>query len=100
ILREAEEVDPDEMARTDLLQARVQLLVAIGRNEAADDDLEQLRCLCERAVDLQYHAPLCARTAELALWRGDPGGARTAVAAGLARVEGTDDACFIGPLLS
>jgi DNA-binding SARP family transcriptional activator/tetratricopeptide (TPR) repeat protein len=100
ILREAEEFHPDEVARTDLLQARVQLLVASGRSEAADDDLQQLRCLCERTVDLQYRAPLSARVAELALWRGDPDGALAAVAAGLGHVRGTDDSCFIGPLLS
>ena len=100
MLREAEELQPSEVARTDLLHARVQLLVASGRTEAADDDLGTLRRLCERAVDLQYHSPLCARTAELALWRGDPNRAGAAVAAGLARVRGTDDSSFIGPLLS
>jgi tetratricopeptide (TPR) repeat protein len=100
IIREAEELHPGEVARIDLLQARVRLLVASGRDGAADNDLQELRCLCERAVDVQYHAPLCARTAELALWRGDPDAARAAVAAGLARVHDTDDVCFIGPLLS
>ena len=99
-LDEAEELRPDEIARTDLLHARVELLVADGRHDAADQDLDELKSRCAHVVDPQHHAPLCARTAELALWRRRPDAATGAVVEGLGHLEGTDDAHLVGPLLS
>jgi DNA-binding SARP family transcriptional activator/tetratricopeptide (TPR) repeat protein len=100
MLEQAEELHPNEIARADLLHARVELLGASGRHDAAEVDLDELQRCCAQVVDPQHHAPLCARIAELALWRGDPEAAGAAVVTGLAYLEETDDLHYIGPLLS
>jgi DNA-binding SARP family transcriptional activator len=100
MLVQAEELHPDEIARADLLHARLELLVPSGRDDAAEDDLDELRGYCAQVVDPQHHAPLCARIAELALWHGDPETAGAAVVTGLGFLEETDDMHYVGPLLS
>jgi hypothetical protein len=52
-----------------------------------------------KTVDPPYQAPLRAIEAELALWQGRPGEARSTVAQGLRQLEGTDDPWLTAPLL-
>ena len=65
-----------------MLEERLALLdVGRGRFETADGRLAVARPLTERVVEAQFTCPLAEAAAELALWRGDPGAARTEIAA-------------------
>ena len=97
VLVEAEAAHPTEMASVDVLHSRAALLVS--RGEPAEDVLARSRALTANTVDPQYNAPLCAREAELALWRGEPEIGLAAVGEGLAHLEGSDNDWLAAPLL-
>jgi predicted ATPase/DNA-binding CsgD family transcriptional regulator len=99
MLRAAEDRHPIEMAAIDLHHGAAWLHICRGAFDEASRHLHLARALTAKTVDPQYHAPLCALEAELALWHGDPDAARAAAGAGLDHLAGTDDRWFSAPLL-
>lgn len=67
--------------------AQAMMELAQGRDAAASGSLPGLGQLTAAILEPQFTEPVYAVEAELALWRGDPAGARAAVAAGLARLS-------------
>jgi DNA-binding CsgD family transcriptional regulator len=63
------------------------LELAKGRDATASGSLPGLGPLTQATLEPQFTEPVYAVEAELALWRGDPAGARAAVAAGMARLS-------------
>ena len=99
ILRDAEERRPVDMAAIEVHLCRARLEVARGAFEQGTRHIEAARRVMGSILDPQFQASLCARRAELWMWQHSPAEGRRAVDDGLASLEGSDDAWFVGPLL-
>jgi DNA-binding CsgD family transcriptional regulator/tetratricopeptide (TPR) repeat protein len=87
--------DPDPTSEVYALARTVELAVASGRWDSADEQLARIAELLPRfESEYQQTGPYAAAAAELALWRARPAEALDAVASGLARLERTDDARY------
>ena len=62
------------------------LAMARGRFEEAAEHLRPLAPLAERAVDIQFVAPVQSTLAQLALWQGRPGDAAGALAEAIGKI--------------
>ena len=85
-----------------MVEERLAMLdVGQGRHEAAAGRLAATRPLIKRVVEAQFVSPLAEAAAELALWRGDPGGARSEIAAVFERLAAVPAYISrLGPLLA
>lgn len=85
------------------VQERLALLdVGQGRHRDAARRIERLRPLVEQTVEAQWVGPLAEAAAELQLWRGRPGDARTELDAAMERlpIEEPGLVTRTGPLLA
>lgn len=99
ILDTAEERRPVDMAAIEVHLCRARLAIATGSFERGSQALADARRAMGTILDPQFHTTLCAREAELSLWQGRCTQAAEAIAAGLARLDDSDDTWFLGPLL-
>ena len=90
---------PTGAAAIELLLARCRLAVGRGEFAAAHADLERVDHRWTQAVAPRYRAPLLTLEAGLALWEGEVGAARDAVARALDLVAGSDDLWLVAPVL-
>lgn len=98
-VRRASELGPfgiNEILEQEMLG---RLALARGRFDEASDRLNPLAPLAERAVDVQFVAPVEARLTELALWQGQPAAAVERVLSAIRRLERTPEV-RIGELLA
>jgi DNA-binding NarL/FixJ family response regulator/tetratricopeptide (TPR) repeat protein len=71
-----------------MVQERLALIdVGRGRFDAAAARFAVARALIDRVVEAQFVSPMAEAAAELALWRGDPLGARAEIAALFDRLD-------------
>ena len=99
IVRTAEERRPVDMAAIEVHLCRARLEIGAGGFERGAQALEDARKAMGNILDPQFHATLCAREAELALWQGRFAHAARAVLDGLAHLDDSDDTWYVGPLL-
>jgi DNA-binding CsgD family transcriptional regulator/tetratricopeptide (TPR) repeat protein len=90
---------PTGAAAIELHLARARLAAGRGDLDTALTDLDTVERRFSRATAPRYQAPLLTLQAGLALWQGQAGEARRAVAAGLALVAGSEDVWLVAPLL-
>ncbi len=90
---------PRGAAALDLFLARAKLEVGRGEFVGARRDLDTVRSLTARSIDLRYKVPLHTLEAGLALWQNRIDDASVAVRAGLQLLEATDDVWFFSPLI-
>ncbi|HEY3239547.1 MAG TPA: response regulator transcription factor, partial [Acidimicrobiia bacterium] len=99
LLTAALAMKPTGAAAIELHLARARLAAGRGDLETALADLDTVQRRWTRATAPRYQAPLLTLQAGLALWRGQAGEARRAVACGLALVAGSEDVWLVAPLL-
>ncbi len=90
---------PTGAAAIEVHLARARLAAGRGDLDTALADVEVVECHFTRATAPRFQAPLLTLQAGLALWQGQPGEARRAVARGLALVAGSEDVWLVAPLL-
>lgn len=92
--------DPTGAAAVDLLLARARISMGLGELEAAQRDLRSAETLLADEAGSKQTVPLATLHAGLAMWHGDPAGARAAVRRGLrAAGRGCDDVWLLAPLI-
>ncbi len=83
------------------LSGRALLDVLRGRFDEVDETLEEANRAQAHVRGSMWTAPVVIASAELALWRGDPGAARDVIAAMLESVDPADeDTFYMAPVLS
>jgi len=81
--RRAEDLEPLGTNHILVEELLGRIALARGRLDEAAERLGPLAPLAERALDIQFVAPVQASLAELALWRGSPKDAAASVATGI-----------------
>ena len=100
LVAEGRSLDPAGEGPLYLVIVRLRLATARGRFDDAHRALEVANVRAAADVDFDLVAYLRTAEAELACWTGRPDLAATAVEAGLAALEGSDDVFLAGPLLA
>ena len=86
-VRRAEGFGPFGVNEILVQELLARLALARGNIEVAADLLRPLAARADRAVDIQFVAPVHASLAELALWQGRPEEAATQVAATIVQID-------------
>jgi class 3 adenylate cyclase len=100
LVAEGRSLDPAGEGPLYLVIVRLRLATARGRFDDAQRALDVANAMAAADVDFDLVAYLRTAEAELACWTGRPDLAATAVAAGLAALEGSDDVFLAAPLLA
>ena len=97
--RRAEEAEPFGINEIVVQELLARLALSRGAFDEAAERLRPLEPLAERAVDIQFVAPVKASLAELALWQGRPDKATVHIASAIRLVEFSPEV-YIGALFA
>ena len=97
--REAFDANPAGTAAMDLRLARAKISMARGDFATTAADLEAVKALSARAIDPRFVVPVVTLEVGLALWEDRLDDARDVIAAGLAKLTGSQEVWFAAPLV-
>jgi DNA-binding CsgD family transcriptional regulator/tetratricopeptide (TPR) repeat protein len=96
---EAFDANPAGTAAMDLHLARAKISMSRGDFATAAADLEAVKALSARAIDPRFVVPVLTLEAGLAIWEDRLDDARDVIAAGLAKLTGSQEVWFAAPLI-